>query len=472
MEYGAERKEFLRESLDYLETKEVYDLFDYLMRELILHQPEDPLKFLIDTLKDPQPLKIIILGPPGSGRSTHAKRIADTYNLTHVAVGELLRKTLAESDEEAFTKQVASGSLVPDDVVVDLVKKELEGVKGGWVLDGFPRTRVQAQALQLNRIIPDKFILLNVPENIVRGRFQEKNVSDSTAADDSGEAVELRLQHYYRHLMGVLHLYQPVVHQVDGTLQPDQVFAGIQAHISMRPYSNAPLRPPRIVIVGHAGSGRSTQAAKIAKHYGVVHVDVAVVLHNLSTITESEVSHALKGSLNEGTPVRDDLVCEAVLKRLRQPDCEKKGWVLDGFPKTPAQADYLRKAHLTPNRFINLSVKIDTALKRLSERLHDPLTGEIYYADNLPTEGAVKNRLVTSKYDAADVVTKRHEAHEEFSEEVLHMYPHQSLTITCDDLDVLALFESIRDFVDRPLPREVATTFGAAGMAATAAFKE
>src|SRR6266508_2296950 len=97
------------------------------------------------------PLNILLLGVQGSGKGTQAKRIADEYGLAHVSTGDMLRGAVAEGTELGRRVQpiLERGELVPDELMIELIRERLgaEDTAPGFVLDGFPRTTPQAQAL-------------------------------------------------------------------------------------------------------------------------------------------------------------------------------------------------------------------------------------------------------------------------------------------------------------------------------------
>ncbi len=97
-------------------------------------------------------MKLIFLGPPGAGKGTQAERIAERYEIAHISTGDMLRSeirnaTLLGAEAKAYLDR---GELVPDSVIIDMVRDRIqrEDCKNGFLLDGFPRTVVQAQALQ------------------------------------------------------------------------------------------------------------------------------------------------------------------------------------------------------------------------------------------------------------------------------------------------------------------------------------
>ena len=97
-------------------------------------------------------MKLIFLGPPGAGKGTQAKRIAERYRIAHISTGDMLRSEIRNATElgAAAKAYLDRGELVPDSVIIDMVKDRIhrEDCKNGFLLDGFPRTVVQAEALQ------------------------------------------------------------------------------------------------------------------------------------------------------------------------------------------------------------------------------------------------------------------------------------------------------------------------------------
>ena len=179
-------------------------------------------------------MRILILGPQGSGKGTQAQRIAAAYGVPHIATGDMFRAAVATGSE--LGAQVGPilerGDLVPDDLTIELIRERL-AEEDGFVLDGFPRTVPQAEALDtmLDEIGKplDAVILLQVSDDVATERLRERAVKEGRA-DDSPEAIANRLRQYHELTELVVDRYQQAGIEVivDGEQTMDGVFAAIQ----------------------------------------------------------------------------------------------------------------------------------------------------------------------------------------------------------------------------------------------------
>jgi len=131
------------------------------------------------------PLKLIVSGPPCSGKGTLCNLLAEKTRLVHISSGDLLRETGASDDELGRQIQsfIARGELVPDHLVVRLVITRIlqaDCDNLGWLLDGFPRTLVQAEALERANISPDYFVVLDTSLDTVLDRVSNRRVDPVT----------------------------------------------------------------------------------------------------------------------------------------------------------------------------------------------------------------------------------------------------------------------------------------------------
>jgi adenylate kinase len=182
-------------------------------------------------------VNILLLGPQGSGKGTQAKRIADEYGLAHIATGDMLRHAIAVGTPLGLqVKQIVeSGGLVPDDLMINLIRERLEeeDTREGFILDGFPRTMAQARALDemLHEIDRDLDIVfaLDVDDVTAVDRLHKRAMEEGRK-DDTPDAIARRLADYHdktKPLIGYYRLRGNLV-GIHGENPIDQVFGEIQ----------------------------------------------------------------------------------------------------------------------------------------------------------------------------------------------------------------------------------------------------
>lgn len=143
--------------------------------------------------------RLIFLGPPGAGKGTQAKNLADGLNIPHISTGDILRQAMKDQTSLGIKAQsyVDKGELVPDQLVQDLVEERLAkpDAQSGWILDGFPRTVSQATFLEelLNQLNQggERVVNLEVPDEIVVSRLLGRG-----RKDDTEDVIRRRLEVY------------------------------------------------------------------------------------------------------------------------------------------------------------------------------------------------------------------------------------------------------------------------------------
>ncbi|KKG16500.1 adenylate kinase [Methanosarcina sp. 2.H.T.1A.6] len=209
-------------------------------------------------------MNIILFGPPGAGKGTQAKKLVDFYGIPQISTGDILRANVREGTELGLAAKayMDKGELVPDQVLIGIIKNRLTEAdcKKGFILDGYPRTVPQADALEaiLDEIDKPIDVVLNleVPDEVLVGRIsgrlmckcgasyhvvsnppKKDNICDSCGAevfqrvDDTAEAVQNRLDVYKKQTQPLINYYKEKVILVtlNGTKDINVVFEDIKA---------------------------------------------------------------------------------------------------------------------------------------------------------------------------------------------------------------------------------------------------
>ncbi len=189
-------------------------------------------------------LNVLLLGPQGAGKGTQAKRISAEYEIPHVASGEILRSEMQAGTELGLrVKDVYDrGDLVSDDLMIELIRTRLAqaDTENGFILDGFPRTTVQAEALdEMFNDIGRSFSVvfaLQIPDDVAIDRLRKRSEIEGRA-DDTDEAIRRRLENYHRETEPLVEYYRVrgnLVH-IHGDRSENEVFAEIQSALEQVP---------------------------------------------------------------------------------------------------------------------------------------------------------------------------------------------------------------------------------------------
>jgi adenylate kinase len=216
-------------------------------------------------------VKLIFIGPPGSGKGTQAKRLAAQHAVPHISTGDMLREAVTDGTElgRKAAPIMASGALVSDDLMIDIIKERLAraDAQSGFILDGFPRTLVQAEKLDTivgnssgNEADGLRVLQLLVPDEAIVKRISLRrscptcgaiyhlesappaidSVCDRDGAeliarpDDNETAVRKRLEAFHRQTLPVATFYKTkhLLREVDGVGPVDEVFERIESSLS------------------------------------------------------------------------------------------------------------------------------------------------------------------------------------------------------------------------------------------------
>jgi adenylate kinase len=213
-------------------------------------------------------LNLILLGPPGAGKGTQAERLREDFDVAYIATGDILRKAVAEETElgKKANEYMNNGDLVPDEIIIGVILEEVESeaAQDGFLLDGFPRTVEQAEALdealaRLDRRLT-AVLLVDVPDDEVVRRLSGRRmcaksghvynvhtdppthdeVCDQDGSrlvqrdDDREETVRKRVDVYHRQTAPLIRFYEDrdLLKRFDGTRSPTEVHDHIRATIA------------------------------------------------------------------------------------------------------------------------------------------------------------------------------------------------------------------------------------------------
>ena len=182
-------------------------------------------------------MNILLLGPQGSGKGTQAKRISAEYGIPHIATGDMLRAAMAAGTPLGLQVRPIydAGRLVPDDLMIGLIRERLdeEDAREGFVLDGFPRTTAQADALDatLREIGRELTVVfeLQISDQVCIERLT-KRAGEEGRPDDTPEAIRTRLDLYHRETEPLVEHYraQGILVGIHADATVNEVFAEIQ----------------------------------------------------------------------------------------------------------------------------------------------------------------------------------------------------------------------------------------------------
>ena len=208
-------------------------------------------------------MRMILVGPPGAGKGTQAAKLVESHHVTHISTGDMLRAAVAAGTDlgKRADEFMKSGALVPDDLVIAMVVERIAEAdcKVGFMLDGFPRTRPQAealaQAMSKAGMGLDAVVLIEVPDGQIVERITGRRNDPVTGEiyhikfkpappeiverlvqrkDDNEEACQARLEKYHSETAPIIPFYEEkgILLRVDGVGSPDEIGERVAAALA------------------------------------------------------------------------------------------------------------------------------------------------------------------------------------------------------------------------------------------------
>ena len=371
-------------------------------------------------------MNVLLIGPSGGGKGTHAVALIKEMNLVHVSMGDLFHHNLEHKSALGLLARnyINRGELVPDEVADAMIEEWLQTVPAanGILFDGFPRTLYQAkfldEAFQKQGRHLDAVIYLKVSDEVVIARLTGRRICATCSApyhatfrpparpnicdlcggglyeraDDKPEMVRARLRTFHRTIGPVLDHYQKAgrLAILDAEGQPAGVYQAMVSVLrsaqqkELRPATReevTQLRPYRpdllpekaarpsldLVLLGGPGSGKGTQAEHLCPEFGIPHISTGDLFRdNLRRATE--LGKMAKAYMDRGELVPDSVTEAMVERRLANQDTQK-GFVFDGFPRTLAQAHALDEMLTAMGRRLSGAISIEVSDQEIIDRL-------------------------------------------------------------------------------------------------------
>ncbi len=320
-------------------------------------------------------LNLALFGPPGAGKGTQSKLLLEKYNLTYISTGDILRQEIAEGSILGMKAKsiIEKGGLASDEIVVQIIEERITKDENsqGILFDGFPRTTVQAYILDGLLLRQNSslsaMLSLEVPREQLIERMMER-AKTSGRKDDTLEIIKFRLEEYENKTKPVADFYRAkgLYHPIDGTGKIEDIFHKLTETIT----STLRKKWINVVLYGPPGSGKGTQAQKLAEKYNLVYISTGQLLRK-ELREGTEIGHKVESFMLKGEIVPDEIAISLIERKIKNHP-EANGFIFKGFPRTIVQAYILDGLLLKLNQSVSVAIGIETStlecFKRLSAR--------------------------------------------------------------------------------------------------------
>jgi len=409
------------------------------------------------------PWRIMVNGPPGSGKGAQVANIVSKLGCVHMTTGMIAATAMRQGTE--LGKQASAhkdaGEPIPDELLVKMIAEQLissEVEAKGWVLDGFPRNEQQVSELNKALIQPDRILLVDVPEASLVAHMTSRRFDPETnqsyfldAKEQPAEDVLSRLEHrefdtqekvqeiispYYATKSAIMSQNGKKCCVVDGEgtfpsesadgKTADEVWKGVctslygavmkaekrkkktEAEHNRKLTTNPSGEPWKLFITGPPASGKGALCEQIVAEYGLVHLSTGGIYHAAMKKKIPAAAKAKEAILNGISPIPDDIMVDMVKGLVESDGTEAgHGWLLDGFPRNKEQAEKLKAAGIIPDKYLVVEVDEKELLEFSTKRVLDPETNTMYHLTTNPPPEEAAARCVQRADDAEDVVKGR-----------------------------------------------------------------
>lgn len=320
-------------------------------------------------------LNIALFGPPGAGKGTQSDWLIKKYNLTYISTGEILREEIAAGSPLGIKAKniIEKGGLVSDELIVQIIENKItkKTDTNGFLFDGFPRTTVQCYILDgllmnMNTSLTC-MLSLEVPDEELIKRLRLR-AQVANRKDDNDEVIKVRLNEYYSKTVPVAKYYEDkgICYPIKGTGTIEEV----QARLDTAVQKSLENRWVNIILFGYPGSGKGTQAKKMAEKYNLVYISTGKMLRQ-EIKNDTEIGRTVKPYMDKGVIVPDEIAIKLIEEKI-QASPGSRGFIFKGFPRTIVQAyivdGMLKRMNSSITSAIEIQVSPLEAMKRLAQR--------------------------------------------------------------------------------------------------------
>jgi adenylate kinase len=420
----------------YAEQNGMFDVLMELFRELVMWKPQDPLVFIRDEL-------------PRIGRSIYAPRVFILGEHPAIEIG----RNIAESTGSLFLTLEDIVTSAPDDIkthvlptlydhgepdlclsslLVATINRRIamaDCMNCGYVIHGFPRTKTEAMNAQLNGLIPRQVFIL-LPEGVgSQEKSKKQNGRGLRGAGDGKLSSKLSISQLqdkrdFLSLKDIGAAYSPEVCRVIPydrwvTTKQSDLEAEFLGQIIARKPAGAPWIP-KIVVIGPPGSGKSIIAEHLAEKFNIVKIDWKETIRGFSRMNDA-ISVECKAYLETLAPLSEDAVKIILDRKLNREDCQKKGFVLEGFPESALQAKIMEDMSLTANRIFIVSCAESEILSRMAEKREAIYSRRLSFP-SLPAVTPEEDDNMYLNPHSESAVKKRYDCFNQNMEDIIAFY--------------------------------------------------
>lgn len=297
------------------------------------------------------PPKLIIAGPPGGGKGIQAQLIRGELDVVHVSSGDLLRQHVLDNTKIGSLAKgfMERGELVPDDLVVPVIierLKEEDCIKNGWLLDGFPRTKHQSEALAQECFECDAVILLELADEALLRRVSERRLDPETGityhldsvlpitgtvkdrmvqrVDDGDVAFPVKLSNFHEKTVPIIKSFEDKLVILNGNRPPMQVWADALEEVKRL------IRKSIVFTIGTPCSGKRSHCSEIENNFGVRHLTLSDLI-NQEHYHDTEESRVIEYLVEQGRPLGSEIVVYLIQKAIYS--YSEKQFIVDSFPR-------------------------------------------------------------------------------------------------------------------------------------------